>query len=108
MFRIGYGGKSFPPIPLPNVASLSALERLRPGYHNLVTPSFGPPRQLFHIHIHIPKNPGVKSDRGVVDLIDADIEDGNIVNILIASIHAADQECDDLLFLDVVEKLSIL
>nr|GEW04295.1 DNA-directed RNA polymerases IV and V subunit 2-like [Tanacetum cinerariifolium] len=37
---------------------------------------------------------GVKFDRGVVDLIDADIEDGNIVNILIASIHAADQECD--------------
>ncbi|GJT31144.1 DNA-directed RNA polymerases IV and V subunit 2-like protein, partial [Tanacetum coccineum] len=39
--------------------------------------------------------PGVKYDRGVVDLIDADIEDGNIVKILIASIHAADQECDD-------------
>lgn len=38
---------------------------------------------------------GVKSDKEVVDLIDADIEDGNIVNILIASIHAADQECDD-------------
>ncbi|GJU29565.1 hypothetical protein Tco_1173154 [Tanacetum coccineum] len=40
--------------------------------------------------------PGVKSDRGVVDLIDADIEDGNIVKILIASIHAGDQECDEI------------
>lgn len=37
---------------------------------------------------------GVESDKEVVDLIDADINDGNIVNILIASIHNADQECD--------------
>ncbi|KAL7583646.1 hypothetical protein Lser_V15G44353 [Lactuca serriola] len=37
---------------------------------------------------------GVSSDKEVVDLIDADITDGNIVNILIASIHAADQRCE--------------
>ncbi|KAM0039516.1 putative DNA-directed RNA polymerase [Helianthus debilis subsp. tardiflorus] len=37
---------------------------------------------------------GVSSDKEVVDLIDADITDGNIVNILIASIHAADETCD--------------
>ncbi|KAL8251734.1 hypothetical protein R6Q59_035427 [Mikania micrantha] len=37
---------------------------------------------------------GVSSDKQVVDLIDADIKDGNIVNILIASIYNADQACD--------------
>lgn len=38
---------------------------------------------------------GVTTDKKVVDLIDADIKDGNIVNILIASIHHADQTCDE-------------
>ncbi|KAK1432101.1 hypothetical protein QVD17_08992 [Tagetes erecta] len=38
---------------------------------------------------------GVKSDKQVVDLIEADINDGNIVNILIASIHHADQKCNE-------------
>ncbi|CAH1443779.1 unnamed protein product [Lactuca virosa] len=37
----------------------------------------------------------VCSDKEVVDLIDADINDGRIVNILIASIHEADQKCDE-------------
>ncbi|XP_076947913.1 DNA-directed RNA polymerases IV and V subunit 2-like [Bidens hawaiensis] len=36
---------------------------------------------------------GVTSDKQVVDLIGADITDGNIVNILIASIHVADRAC---------------
>ncbi|KAJ8555221.1 hypothetical protein K7X08_012717 [Anisodus acutangulus] len=39
--------------------------------------------------------PGVSSDREVVDLIDVDIEDSNIVNILLASIHEADKICED-------------
>lgn len=38
---------------------------------------------------------GVSSDREVVDLIDVDIEDTNIVNILVASIHDADKKCED-------------
>ncbi|XP_071713765.1 DNA-directed RNA polymerases IV and V subunit 2-like [Rutidosis leptorrhynchoides] len=38
---------------------------------------------------------GVKSDKEVINLIDADIKDVNITNILVASIHAADQECED-------------
>nr|XP_043615014.1 DNA-directed RNA polymerases IV and V subunit 2-like [Erigeron canadensis] len=36
---------------------------------------------------------GVSSDKEVVDMIGADIEDGTIVNILIASIHNADELC---------------
>ncbi|KAL8115864.1 hypothetical protein AgCh_022384 [Apium graveolens] len=38
---------------------------------------------------------GVSSDKEVVDLIDVDLEDGRIVNIMIASIHHADKECDE-------------
>ncbi|WOG91975.1 hypothetical protein DCAR_0311231 [Daucus carota subsp. sativus] len=38
---------------------------------------------------------GVLSDKEVVDLIDGDLEDGRIVNIMIASIHYADKECDE-------------
>lgn len=38
---------------------------------------------------------GVCSDKEVVDLIDADLEDGRIVNILSASIHNADKQFDD-------------
>ncbi|XP_060204424.1 DNA-directed RNA polymerases IV and V subunit 2 [Lycium barbarum] len=38
---------------------------------------------------------GVSSDREVVNLIDVDIEDSNIVNILMASIHEADKNCED-------------
>ncbi|KAK6794983.1 hypothetical protein RDI58_008436 [Solanum bulbocastanum] len=38
---------------------------------------------------------GVSSDREVVNLIDVDIEDTTIVNILVASIHEADKNCED-------------
>ncbi|GAB4842714.1 DNA-directed RNA polymerases IV and V subunit 2 [Ancistrocladus abbreviatus] len=38
---------------------------------------------------------GVSSDKEVVDLIDCNIDDGCIHNILIASIHDADEKCDD-------------
>ncbi|KAM3397289.1 DNA-directed RNA polymerases IV and V subunit 2 [Capsicum galapagoense] len=38
---------------------------------------------------------GVSSDREVVDLIDVDIEDNNIVSILVASIHDANEKCED-------------
>ncbi|OIT35183.1 dna-directed rna polymerases iv and v subunit 2 [Nicotiana attenuata] len=38
---------------------------------------------------------GVSSDREVVNLIDVDTEDTNIVNILVASIHNADKNCED-------------
>lgn len=38
---------------------------------------------------------GVTSDKEVVDLIDADITDGNIVNILLATIHESDKACDE-------------
>ncbi|WOH03783.1 hypothetical protein DCAR_0623183 [Daucus carota subsp. sativus] len=38
---------------------------------------------------------GVSSDKEVVDLIDVDLEDGRIINIMIASIHHADKDCDE-------------
>ncbi|KAJ8536599.1 hypothetical protein K7X08_035000 [Anisodus acutangulus] len=38
---------------------------------------------------------GASSDREVVNLIDVDIEDSSIVNILMASIHEADKNCED-------------
>ncbi|XP_059638452.1 DNA-directed RNA polymerases IV and V subunit 2-like isoform X2 [Cornus florida] len=38
---------------------------------------------------------GVNSDKEVVNLIDSDVEDASIINILVASIHDADQECQD-------------
>lgn len=37
---------------------------------------------------------GVRSDKEVVDLIDCNIDDGRISNILFASIHDADENCD--------------
>ncbi|KAL8129089.1 hypothetical protein V2J09_018244 [Rumex salicifolius] len=37
---------------------------------------------------------GVSSDREVVELIDCDTSDGQISNILMASIHDADEECE--------------
>lgn len=52
---------------------------------------------------------GVSSDKEAVNLIDADVEDGNIVNILIASIHDADKKCENFrrrgMALKYVEKL---
>ncbi|KAK3014731.1 hypothetical protein RJ639_008500 [Escallonia herrerae] len=38
---------------------------------------------------------GVSSDREVINLIDADIEDASVVNILMASIHDSDIKCED-------------
>ncbi|GMH08007.1 hypothetical protein Nepgr_009847 [Nepenthes gracilis] len=37
---------------------------------------------------------GVSTDKEIVDLIDCNIDDGRINNILIASIHDADEKCD--------------
>ncbi|WMV43236.1 hypothetical protein MTR67_036621 [Solanum verrucosum] len=38
---------------------------------------------------------GVSSDKEIVGLIDVDIKDTNIINILVASIHDADKNCED-------------